>query len=268
MTDSPYADRPSVTAMRPSRVLRTIRAGRVARCLKLNTTDPRVAEIFASAQPDAVWACMEHVGAGWTEVEHQIRAARLHDVDLVLRVARGSYSDYVRGLEMDAAGLIVPHVMGPEDARAVRDMTKFAPVGRRALDGGNADAGFTRVGLADYLAQANAERIVFHQIEDPEAVPHIEEIAALDGVDALFFGPGDFSVALGIPGQIDHPEVEAVRRRVAEAARKAGKIAATVCGPGAIRRHADMGYNFLSVGADVIALVQYADAAMAAFEDL
>lgn len=266
---APYANRPgAAVSMRPSRVLRTIRAGKVARCLKLNTTDPRVAEIFASAQPDAIWACMEHVGAGWGEVEHQIRAAALHDVDLVLRVARGSYSDYVRGLEMDAAGLIVPHVMGPEDARAVRDATKFAPVGRRAVDGGNADARFTRLGLTDYLAQANSERFVFHQIEDPEAVPHIEEIAEIEGVDALFFGPGDYSVALGIPGQIDHPEVEKVRRRVAEVARRAGKIAATVCAQPAIGRHADMGYNFLSVGADVIALTQYADAAMTAFGDL
>lgn len=268
MADPYAASAPGAPALRPSRVLRRIREGKVARVLKLNTTDPKVAEIFASAQPDAIWLCMEHVGAGWSDIEHQIRAARIYDVDTVLRVARGSYSDYIRGLELDATGLIVPHVMNSADAARVRDYTKFAPLGRRAVDGGNADAGFTRVGLLDYMAQANAERFVCHQIEDPEAVADLDAIAEMEGVDCLFFGPGDYSVALGIPGQIDHPDVQAVRIRVAEAARKNGKIAATVCSQANIHSYADMGYNFLNVGADVIALVNYADAAMAAFGDL
>lgn len=264
--DTPYAQRDSGTVtMRKSRVLRAVREGRVARCLKLNTSDPRVAEIFASAQPDAIWVCMEHCGAGWTEIEHQIRAAALHDVDTFVRVARGSYSDYVRALELDAAGLIVPHVMGAEDARQVRDFTKFAPVGRRALDGGNADARFLRLGLADYMSQANSERVILHQIEDPEAMDDLESIAELDGVDGLFFGPGDYSVALGAPGQMDHEDVEKARKRVADVARKNNKIAATVCSTEQIGRHADLGYNFLNVGADVLALNRFADAAMAAF---
>ena len=254
--------------MRPSRVLRKIRAGKVARVLKVNTPDATVAEVFAQSQPDAIWLCMEHVGCTYAQVEQQIRAAKIYDVDTILRVPRGSYSDYIRGFELDAAGLIVPHVMGVEDATSVRDITKFAPVGRRALDGGNADARFNRVGLQDYLRQANEERFVCHQIEDPEAVGQIDAIAAIDGVDCLFFGPGDYSVALGIPGQLDHPDIDTVRREVAEAARRQGKIAATVCAPDRIRSYVDMGYNLLSVGADVIALAHYADRAMAAFEDL
>lgn len=268
MADPYSAQTPGPFALRPSRVLRKIRDGKVARVLKLNTTDPKVAEIFASAQPDAIWLCMEHVGASWSDIEHQIRAARIHDVDTVLRVARGSYSDYVRGLELDATGLIVPHVMNEEDATNVRNYTKFYPLGRRAVDGGNADSQFTRVGLLDYMKQANTERFICYQIEDPEAVENLEAIAEIDGVDCLFFGPGDYSVALGIPGQLDHPDIENVRRRVAEVARKNGKIAATVCAQPNIGTYADMGYNFLSVGADVIALVNYADAAMAAFGDL
>lgn len=268
MADPYAAQTTSAFALRQSRVLRKIRDGKVARMLKLNTSDPKVAEIFASAQPDAIWLCMEHVGAGWSDIEHQIRAARIHDVDTVVRVARGSYSDYVRALELDAAGLIVPHVMNEEDATKVRDCTKFHPLGKRAVDGGNADAQFTRVGLLDYMQQANEERFVCHQIEDPEAVENLDAIAEVDGVDCLFFGPGDYSVALGIPGQLDHPDIENARRRVAEVARKNDKIAATVCSLPNIGTYADMGYNFLSVGADVVALINYADAAMAAFGDL
>lgn len=269
MSDKQAYSAPSSSfSMRKSQVLRKIRSGKVARVLKLNTTDAKVGEIFAQSRPDAIWVCMEHVSTSFAEAENLVRAAKIYDVDTVLRVARGSYSDYVRCLEIDAAGLIVPHVRSAEDARMVRDITKFMPLGQRAADGGNADAHYARVGFLDYLKEANEERFVCHQIEDPEAVPDIEKIAEMDGVDSLFFGPGDFSLALGIPGQLQAPEVDKARRQVAEMARKHGKIAATVCSPDNIRQHVDMGYNFLSVGADVIALAQYADKAMAAFEDL
>lgn len=263
----PYAAAPpSRFHMRPSRILRTIREGKVARVLKLNTGDAKVAEIFAAAQPDALWVCQEHVSATTEQIEHQIRAAKLYDVDTIVRVARGSYSDYIRGFEMDATALMVPHIMSADDARRVRDMTKFAPLGKRALDGGNNDAQFTRVALAEYLESANRERFALYQIEDPEAMDHLEAIAEMDGVDCLFFGPGDYSLALGVPGQLQHPDVRAVRRRIAEIARRHGKIAATVCGRDQIRDYADMGYNLLSVGADVVALAIYADESMAAFD--
>lgn len=262
----PYSAAPTGFQMRPSRVLRKIREGKVARVLKLNTSDAKVAEIFAASQPDALWTCQEHVSGSIETIEHQIRAAKLYDVDMIVRVARGSYSDYIRPLEADATAVMVPHVMNVDDARRVRDMTKFAPLGKRALDGGNNDALFTRVGLADYLETANRERFALYQIEDPEAVDHLEAIAEMDGVDCLFFGPGDYSLAIGVPGQLQHEEIKAVRRRIAEVARKHGKIAATVCSRDQIKDYADMGYNLLSVGADVVALAQYADASMEAFD--
>lgn len=255
-------------SMRPSRVLRKVREGKVARVLKLNTSDAKVAEIFAMAQPDAVWLCMEHTSSSFTQIESQIVAAKLYDVDALVRVSRGSYSDYIRPLEMDAAGLIVPHVMNLADATDIRDMTKFAPLGKRALDGGNNDAMYTRISLLDYLETANRERFVCHQIEDPEALDDLEAIAELEGVDALFFGPGDYSVALGIPGQLQDPEIKKVRKRVADIARKHNKIAATVSGTENVPEYADMGYNLLNVGADVVALSQYADEVLAAFDGL
>lgn len=255
-------------SMRPSRILRTIRDGKVAKVLKLNTSDAKVAEIFAMAQPDAIWLCMEHTSSSFTQIESQIIAAKLYDVDALVRVSRGSYSDYIRPLEMDATGLIVPHVMSLADAISIRDMTKFAPLGKRALDGGNNDAMYTRVTLSDYLESANRERIVSYQIEDPEALDDLDAIAELDGVDSLFFGPGDYSLALGIPGQLDDPEINRVRKRVAEVARKNNKIAATVSSPATVKEYADMGYNLMNVGADVVALSQYADEVLAAFDGI
>jgi len=246
--------------------MRIIRAGRVASCLKVISADPRIIETMAASGTDAIWVCTEHTPANYENIENQVRAAKIFDVDLVVRCPRGSYSDHIRGLEADAAAVMVPHVMGVDDARNVVRMTKFPPLGRRACDGGNVDGLYTRVAYADYLSQSNAERFVIHQIEDPEPLDELEAIAELPGVDMLFFGPGDYSTVIGIPGRIWDPAIVAVGERIARVARKAGKMAGTVAVPDKCRMLADMGYNFLNIGGDVSALAEYSNQRVDSFK--
>ena len=96
----------------------------------------------------------------------------------------------------------------------------------------------------------------------------VEAIAEMEGVDALFFGPGDYSLTLGVPGQMDHPDVVSARKKVAKVARKNNKIAATPGGPGVAKNYIDMGYNLLNIGADVIALADYAENLVNEFEKI
>jgi 4-hydroxy-2-oxoheptanedioate aldolase len=246
-----------VFAMRPSRVLRKLRAGQVAFCTKLNLADVRAAEIAAMAGFDCIWTDMEHVANDWSVIEKQVLAAKVHDVDTIVRVARGGYSDFIRPLELDAAGIMVPHIMSLEDAQSVVHHTKFHPLGLRPVDGGNADGAFCNMDFSDYLKQANEQRLTIGQIEDVEALKQLEDIIGLPGLDIVFFGPGDFSQSLGAPGKFDHPVLVETRRRIAELAVKHGKIAGTV---GSVRDCPDliaMGYRFLSIGADVVGLNQY-----------
>lgn len=248
-----------IHAMRPSRVLRTIGEGRVASCLKVISSDARIIETFAASGVDAIWVCTEHTPANYENIEHQVRAAKIHDVDLVVRCPRGSYSDYIRGLEADATAVMVPHVMGHDDAKNVVQMTKFAPLGRRACDGGNADGLYCRIPYTEYLQQANRERFIIHQIEDPEPLEELEAIAETPGVDMLFFGPGDYSTVVGKPGQIWDKDIMQVGERIARAARDAGKMAGTVAVPDKFQTLADMGYNFINIGGDVSALATYSN---------
>ncbi len=254
--------------MRPSRVLRKLREGGIASCIKLNLLDPRGVEVVAMSGIDSIWLDTEHVPTNYADLEDQVRAAKVYDVDTIVRVPRGSYSDYIRGLEMDAAGIMAPHVMNLEDARNIVRMTKFPPLGKRAVDGGNADGAYCRVDFLEYLETANRERFVIYQIEDPEALPDLEAIAALPGVDMLLFGAGDFSVTVGKPGQTDDPEIAEVRARVARVARQAGKAAGVPAAPHRLKEMVDLGYNFICAGADVIALAEYADNIAAAFANL
>lgn len=240
--------------MVPSRVLKKLRQGEVVTCTKVNLESSRAMEITAMAGYDCLWLDMEHVPNDWLNVEKQILAAKAHGADVMVRVSRGSYSDHIKPLELDAAGIMVPHIMGLEDAQKVARMTRFHPVGRRAVDGGNADGAYCQVDFLDYLQQANEQRFVVVQIEDPEPLAELEAIARVPGIDMLFFGPSDFSQGIGAPGQWDHPEIIRTRQRVAEVCLAHGKFAGTVGSPSQAGDLVAMGYQFISIGADVIQL--------------
>ncbi len=243
--------------MRPSRVLRQMRAGKVATCVKINLSDPRNAEIAAMCGFDCIWIDMEHVPNNMTDVENMVRAAKNYDCDVLTRVSRGGYSDYIRPLEADSAGIMVPHLMSLKEAEYVNYYTKFHPIGRRPLDGGNADGKYCLVDELDYIKTANEERFVIIQIEDPEPLKELDEICQVPGIDMIFFGPADFSQGAGIPCQWDNPKLLETKKLIAKTARKYGKFAGTVGGAGNFQSLVDMGYTFISTGADVVALWQY-----------
>ncbi len=216
--------------------------------------DPRIVEIAARAGVDCVWACIEHTSTPLDAIENQIRAAKVYDVDTVVRVARGSHSDLFRPLEADAAGIMVPHLMSAEEARQIVYYTRFAPLGRRPLDGGNADGAYCQLPGEQYIRQANEERFVIVMIEDPEPMEALDEIASVDGIDMLFFGPSDYAHAMGVPFDFDHPVVDAARKKVAAVARKHGKFAGTAANGDDLQELVDIGYQFLNITADVIIL--------------
>lgn len=242
--------------LRKSKVLEKMRSGKVAVSVKLNLRDARVAEIAAMCGFDCIWIDLEHVPNSMVDVEEAVRAAKIYDVDILTRVSKGCYSDIVRPLEADSAGVMVPHLMSLEEAKQIVYYTKFHPVGRRPIDGGNADGKYCFVGVEDYIAESNSERFTVVQIEDPEPLAELEEICALPGIDMLFFGPADFSQGIGCPVN-PTAEVAETRRRVAECARRHGKFAGTVGSPANFAELAEMGYTFINVGADVIALGNY-----------
>ena len=243
--------------MKPSRVLKKMREGGVAVCAKLNFADSRAFEIAAMAGFDCLWTDMEHVANDWQAVEKQILVSKAYGCDIVVRTSRGGYNSYIKPLELDATGIMVPHIMNAEDARDIVKMTRFHPIGRRPVDGGNADGAYCNIDFKEYIKQANNERFVIVQIEDPEPMEELDEIASIEGIDMLFFGPGDYSQGIGVPGCFDDPRIDDARKRVVQAAKKTGKFAGTVGSVDNFKELAEMGYNFINVAADVIGLSEY-----------
>lgn len=253
--------------MRESKVLKKLRTGQTASCFKVNIADAVSTELAAMSGFDCVWVDREHLAQDWSVYSSHVWATKAHDTDLMVRIPRGSYSDYVKPLELDATGILVPHVMGAQDAKAIINMTRFFPIGRRAIDGGSADGSYTNMDFKEYLEQANNQRFVVFQIEDFEALPELDKIAELDGFDMLFFGPGDFSQSIGSPGDWNNPLLTEARIQVAEVARKHGKFAATTGSIDKLEEFKSMGYQFINVGADVVGMSAYCNSLITRFNN-
>src|SRR5262249_19163359 len=117
----------------------------------------------------------------------------------------------------------------------------------------NPDMPYCSMPVSDYVRAANEQTFVVVQIEERHALENARAIAEVEGVDALFLGPADFSILSGVPGQFDHPLLQQAARKVADAARQAGKHWGMPSGsPEQTRKLLDMGARFICHGADII----------------
>ena len=252
---------------RRSRMLEKMRSGKKVISCKLNFSCPRSAELMALSGFDAIWICQEHVPTDFATMEAQIMAAKCHDCDCIVRVAKGSYSDYIRPLEADATGIMIPHLMSLEEAEDIAYTVRFHPIGRRPVDGGNADGLYCKLDFKEYIKFMNENRMIIVQIEDPEPLSELDKICQVPGIDMIFFGPGDFSHAIGHPAEFDHPEVVRARKLVVETAHKYGKFAGTVSVPSLEQCYAE-GFDYVNCGSDVNFIGEKCGAVMAEYRRL
>lgn len=106
--------------------------------------------------------------------------------------------------------------------------------------------------IPNYLKSANDDICTIVQLETPEAIERLPEIAAVEGIDALFVGPGDLSAAMGHIGNIAHPEVQALIEKAAKDAHAAGKPVGIVGpNPDMVKRFIGYGYDFAAIASDI-----------------
>ena len=168
---------------------------------------PALVELVGHTGFDLVVIDTEHGTADDSELEHHLRAADSAGVPALVRVGSNNPQSILRALDAGATGVIVPHVSDPEDAQAAVRAAHYPPVGRRGLALSTRAGRFGTVPLHEHLAHAAASTIVVAQIEDKQAVPRSARVAATPGLNAVWIGPSDLSLSLGLPGQLAHPTV-------------------------------------------------------------
>jgi 4-hydroxy-2-oxoheptanedioate aldolase len=242
--------------MTPSFVRKKLANDEIVLTAKVCYTDPELVELIASSGFDAVWLCLEHKRIDPSLVYSLIQACRLGGADALIRVKPANHADVLWLLESGARGLMLPRVREVDEVREVVATMKFFPEGRRGSDVIHPDSAFGRVSLANYTTSANRETFLVVQIEEPDVVRHLDAIAAMPGVDALFVGPGDLTLGLGQTGALDGPEVMKVVAAVAEACGRHGKRAGIPCAADQVPKYRALGYTFFNIISDYRCIVQ------------
>lgn len=157
-----------------------------------------VIETIAMSGLDFIYLDLEHTNFMLGEdFEKQIMAAKLHDIAVLVRVADDDEVTIRKVLEWGADGVVIPHCKTAEMTRRCVEAAKFSPMGRRGGESNVRAAGF---GYRDfdwnkYMTQQNRDTLVIPMDEDYEFTDNIDEILAVPGVDAVNFGPVDYSVS-------------------------------------------------------------------------
>jgi 4-hydroxy-2-oxoheptanedioate aldolase len=239
--------------VRPSTIKAKLSQGASALCTSLHLMDASLYELTSLLGFDGIWMDLEHHGCSVETAGQMMRAARVGGTDIVARPAKGEFMRMGRLLEQGAQAIMYPRCDGPEEAAEVVSWSKFAPLGRRGFDGGNADALYTCVPMPEYIEHANRETLVIIQLEHQQAIDQAEAIAAVPGVDVLMLGPADYSILSGFPGEFSHPRVVETMQVISRAAHQAGKHwACTTGGTEQARIALDLGARLLFCGADIV----------------
>jgi 4-hydroxy-2-oxoheptanedioate aldolase len=186
---------------------------------------PAVVGVTARAGFDFALIDAEHGSQNPREIEATIEAGYQAGLCTIIRPPDGNRAVITRSLDAGAGGVLVPFCSTLEDVHQAVRATKYTPIGKR---GTHLFRGHTRHRSIDdpavFLAEANRDLLTLIQIELAAAVPLVDQIAAIEGVDGLYVGPGDLSVDLGVPGQWDAPVLLDAIRTTAAACRRHGKI--------------------------------------------
>lgn len=228
-----------------------------------NIAHPAAVEVLALGRPDFICLDGEHSQISRGEFENLCRAGDVHGVPVLARVPGKAPEALAGVLDAGAAGVMVPMVSTAEEARAIVSACRYPPLGRRGVGPGRA-AGYG-YRIPDYLAAANRSVLITIQVENVDGLENIEAIAAVEGIDAIFIGPGDLGVSLSTLPEEERPSLDAAIERISEACRSAGRVFG-MFRPGVehIETYLSRGMRFFILGSDAMVLTASVEMTMRA----
>ncbi len=244
-----------------------LKKGQLQLGLWSNFVSPMVSEALSNTKFDWLLFDMEHGPNDVLDVVRQLQANNGYDVSPIVRPPWNDTVIMKRLLDAGVQSLVIPYIQNGDEARAALAATRYPPEGVRGVAGGNRAMKFGAI--TDYHKNAHKELCVILQVETCAAIDQIEEIAKVDGVDAIFVGPADLAASMGHLGNFDHPDVQAKIAEAAKRIKKAGKPAGILSfNPERAKDYIKMGYTFVAVGSDQSLLMSAANGLSANFEKI
>lgn len=203
-----------------------LKAGKPVIGISLTFASPALVELCGYAGFHYVRIDCEHGPMDPTIAEHMVRAAEVAGITPVVRPPANQYHEILRYLDTGILGVLVPHIETRADAEAAVRAARFHPLGERGLAG----IRWTRYGtagpLSELVKEANEAVFLLALIESKKGVENLDEILAVEGIDAVQIGPSDLSQSLGLTAQFNNPVVREHIDRVIDKALAAGKYVA------------------------------------------
>ena len=210
--------------------------GKKALVLGLTFPDPDLVEYAARTGFNAIALDGEHGAFNPTDVDRIVHVAHAHGLSVTARVPHTRSDEINRWLDRGVQGIMAPHIETAAQVQTLVDACYFAPLGQRSWGGGRGTEFNDDIALEPYGGRpgfrqfANDNMWVFAQVESRRGYENLDEILAVEGLDAIAFGHFDLAASLGFPGEgADHPEVARIQADIAVRARAAGKSLSLDC---------------------------------------
>lgn len=196
----------------------------------LQLPSEELVEILGYAGMEYIVIDTEHCPSSHKQVVAMIRAAESVGMAAMVRVPCVEDEDSIKkALDGGAAGLLIPNISTPEQARLAVEYTRFAPVGNRGACPYVRANWFGGEDLSTFYDRSNQHVFITLLVEGSEGVKNLPEIMKVEGIDAINIGTVDLSVNLGIPGQTNHPSIKKALKDAAVMANENGKLMGYFC---------------------------------------
>lgn len=199
--------------------------GKTAYGVFINSGSTIPVEIAGLAGFDFVMIDSEHGPTAVLDNRDLITAAEYRNIIPIVRVSNSSSDLILRTLDVGAHGIMVPQVNSLEKAKSIVEAARYCPEGNRGVATTRAaDYGFISP-MSEYFKWANERNLIIVQCENILALPHLDEICSLEGIDIIFLGPYDLSSSMKQLGKVDYDSIKEIVEQVLEKTKKNGKIA-------------------------------------------
>jgi 4-hydroxy-2-oxoheptanedioate aldolase len=209
------------------------------------------ADVIAATGIDFLVIDEEHGPIGFETAQAMAIACDSRGVSPVIRVGGVIEAEILRALDVGAHAIHVPNVKAAEDARRIVGFAKYPPAGDRGFSPFTRAGGYSAANSEWLTSEANDNTLVCIHIEGSDAVERIGSFLEVEGIDIVFVGLYDLSKSMGLPGQVDHPDVLAKLDECIDAIRSAGKVPGTIANtPAQMRTMLERGVRYLTYSVD------------------
>lgn len=184
---------------------------------------PNIARIMKAGGMQFIIVDTEHGYFDYSQTANIVSVCNGFNLPVIIRIPSKEREAITKALDMGADGLLIPMVKCAEEIKQVVKFAKYLPLGLRGISTTRAHTNYDASDLSRYIKEANEKTIIFAQIETKESLSNVEEIASVEGVDALIIGPNDLAMDIGTPGNFETEDMEYSIDTVVAATKKVNK---------------------------------------------